>query len=75
MHVEWLLELILEVLGLLLLLEELLLKQVNLAFQIWDALGLFLSINELSLAVLDPVLQVPDVLHLLLVVDLTLLQS
>lgn len=69
--VEGLLELVGEELGLLLLLEQFLLKEVNLAFQVRDALRLLLGVDELPLAVFDLVLEVPNVFHLLLVVNLT----
>ena len=73
-HIQWLLELVREELGLLLLLQQLLLEQVDLSLQVGDALRLLLCIDQLPLAVLDIVLEVPDVLHFLLIVDFTLLE-
>ena len=58
-----------------LLLKQLLLEQVNLTLEIWDARSLLLCIDQVPLNVLDLVLQAPDVLHLLLVVDLALLEG
>ena len=73
--VEGLLELVGKELGLLLLLKQLLLKEVDLTLEIGDTLGFFLGVDQLSLAVLDDATQVPDVLHLLLVVNLSFLQG
>lgn len=74
MDVEGLLELVGEELGLLLLLEQLLLKQVDLALKVRDALGLLLGVNELTFAVFDLIVEVQDVLHFLQVVDFALFQ-
>ena len=73
-HVQRLLELVLQILSLLLLLKQLLLKQVDLTFQVRDALSLFLGVNKLALVLLDLILLLPDVHDLLLIVDLALLQ-
>lgn len=74
-HVQRLAKFVLEEFSLLLLFEKLLLEQVDLAFQIWDALSLLLRVDELSLVVLDLVDEFDNVVDLLLVVDFTLLES
>lgn len=74
-NIEWFLKLIRQILRLLLLLKQLLLKQVNFSLEVWDALSLFLGVNQLALDTLDIVLQIPDVVHLLLVVNLTLFEG
>lgn len=73
-HVQRLLELVLQILSLLLLLKQFLFKQVDLTFQVRDALGLFLGVDKLALVLLDLILLLPDVHDLLLIVDLALLQ-
>lgn len=75
MDVKWLAKFVLEELSLLFLFKELLLKQVDLAFQIWDALSLLLRVNQLSLVSFDEVDKLDDVIDLLLVVDFTLFEG
>lgn len=55
-NIEWFLKLVRQILGLLLLLKQFLLKQVNFSLQIWDALSFFLGVNQLALDTLDVVL-------------------
>jgi len=75
MHIKRLLKLILQVLGFLLLLEQLLFKEVNFSFKVRDTLGFFLCINQLAFVFLNLVLLLPNVHHFLLVVDFTFLQG
>ena len=74
-HIEWLLELIREVLGLLLLLKVLLLEQINLPLEIWDASSLELRDDELPLQLRDLLPDIEDISELLLIVNLSLLEG
>jgi len=73
-HVEWLLQLVIEVFSLLLLLKILLLKEIDFTFQVWDASSFELRYNQLSLKLRDLLSDVENIVQLLLVVDLSLLK-
>lgn len=73
-HIEWLLKLIVEELGLLLLLKILLLEQVDLPLEVRDACCLELGDDQLSFELRDILSNVQDIIQLLLIVDLSLLE-
>jgi len=73
--VEGLAEFILQELSLLLLFEQLLLKQVDFASQVREAVGLILRVLDLTLELSDLLHKFENVISLLLVVDATLAES
>lgn len=73
--VEGLAEFILQELSLLLLLEQLLLKQVDFASQVRETVGLILRVLDLTLELSDLLHKFENVISLLLVVDASLAES
>ena len=73
--VEGLAEFILQELSLLLLFEQLLLKQVDFASQVREAVGLILRVLDFTLELSDLLHKFENVISLLLVVDATLAES
>jgi len=74
-HVQWLGQLILQKLSLLLLFQNFFLQKENFSFEVGDALSVHLRVVELALGLADDVHHLNDVVDLLLIIVLTLLQS